>query len=165
MGRIGRPRSQVPEGERLLRHIEIDMTRQCWLWSGARMKCGYGRIHVGSLFDGTNRVELAHRVSYRAFVGPIPDDMLVMHKCDVRECINPEHLSLGTYRDNTQDMLRKGRGNHSRGERHRSAKLTEGQVREIRNSSETLRVLAQKYGIASPVVHAVRSRRTWRHVV
>lgn len=67
---------------------------------------GYGRIRIGKKSCG------AHRVAYEVFIGPIPEGMLVCHKCDNRRCIEPTHLFLGTHADNTQDMLQKGRGQH-----------------------------------------------------
>lgn len=82
----------------------------CWLWTGSKARCGYGTIGLGRRGDGT---AYAHRVSYELHVGPIPGGMLALHKCDVRTCVNPAHLFLGTKRDNTQDMMRKGRARHA----------------------------------------------------
>ena len=74
----------------------------CWIWT--RSKCrGYGRIS----YNGTGK--MAHRISWEIHCGPIPEGMLVLHKCDVPACVNPEHLFLGTYKDNTQDAIKKGR--------------------------------------------------------
>jgi hypothetical protein len=82
----------------------------CWIWFGARSERGYGKM-------GTNRgpTVRAHRVSYEKYIGPIPEDKNVLHKCDVRDCVNPKHLFLGTNKDNTQDMLAKGRGRNKMG--------------------------------------------------
>lgn len=75
----------------------------CWYWTGERLKIGYGRTYN----DGSH--EMAHRASYRLYKGD-PAGKLVCHRCDNTLCVNPDHLFLGTHRDNTQDMLRKGRG-------------------------------------------------------
>lgn len=76
----------------------------CWDWiSGSRCHGGYGTVRT----DGKKR--LAHRVSYEVFVGPIPEGKIVCHSCDNRMCVNPEHLWIGTQKDNVKDMLDKGR--------------------------------------------------------
>jgi hypothetical protein len=80
----------------------------CWLWEGTITKKGYGRLSVK---DSTCA---AHRVSYVAFAGPIPDGLFVCHKCDVPGCVNPKHLFLGTHSDNMIDSVRKKRHRSSR---------------------------------------------------
>ncbi len=75
----------------------------CWLWQGGRTGKGYGAIGVEGKTKGV------HRVAWELVNGPIPDGMLICHHCDIRNCINPEHLFLGTHTDNMQDALKKGR--------------------------------------------------------
>jgi len=81
---------------------KIDKSGDCWIWTGNKSKNGYGRF----AFD--NRNALAHRVSYALYVGRIPDGMFVCHSCDVKACVNPEHLWLGTNSDNQKDSVAKG---------------------------------------------------------
>lgn len=75
----------------------------CWIWERSSMASGYGDFRLGK------KHHLAHRASYLAFNGPIPIGMHVMHSCDVRPCVNPQHLSVGTNLDNIQDSMKKGR--------------------------------------------------------
>lgn len=75
----------------------------CWLWTGALYRLGYGHAYL------LGKQQLAHRIAWILAFGEIPQGMLVCHRCDVRNCVNPEHLFLGTHKDNTRDMLRKGR--------------------------------------------------------
>ena len=138
--------------------IETPMA-DCWLWTASVDSVGYGRIGVNG------RVCKAHRVSYEMQNGPIPDGMLVLHRCDNPRCVNPAHLFLGTARDNTQDASRKGR--LSRGERHHSSKLTRRSVLAIRAAFEAgspKREIARRFGVTPPAIRAVLSGRWWRHV-
>lgn len=82
---------------------QVDKSGNCWLWVGLKNVGGYGRIRV----DGQQTT--AHRFSYELHYGPIPDGMLVCHKCDTPACVNPSHLFLGTNLDNIQDRTQKGR--------------------------------------------------------
>ncbi len=75
----------------------------CWFWVGRKSTKGYGKLSEGN-------VELrAHRVSYELFVGSVPDGLLVLHSCDNPECCNPNHLSVGTNKENILDKVSKGR--------------------------------------------------------
>lgn len=83
-----------PEADRFMTFVEVDAAG-CWLWTGARMKNGYGRFGLG---DGTTR--FAHRVAYELFVGPIPDGLVIDHTCAVKQCVNPAHLEAVTNAEN-----------------------------------------------------------------
>lgn len=89
--------------DRLEIHIERITESGCWIWKGDSVSGGYGRINM------YGELELAHRISYRENIGEIPDGFCVLHKCDVPDCVNPNHLFIGTHQDNTDDMKKKGR--------------------------------------------------------
>jgi len=80
----------------------------CWLWLASLMNTGYGQI-----METTNRPILAHRASYGLYVGEVPPGMHVLHRCDNKACVNPDHLFLGDNQANRDDMSRKGRGRRS----------------------------------------------------
>jgi hypothetical protein len=132
----------------------------CWLWLGS-LNTGYGQFRRD---DGS--IVLAHRFSYVLHNETAVDGLVVMHKCDTPRCVNPEHLILGTQAENVQDMRQKGREKHRSlsGSDHGMSKLTEMQVKEIRDSKETGPAIAQRIGISTTTVYDVRNRRIWKHV-
>lgn len=101
------PVNSTPE-EKIKRLSVVNEKTGCWEWIGAKSKRGYGTVG-GKSPDGVRKVFIAPRYFYRHFVGPIPDGLLVLHRCDNPPCVNPGHLFLGTHSDNMQDMIRKGR--------------------------------------------------------
>jgi len=147
----------------------------CWIWQGRREeKMGYGRFLFGegSLY--------AHRISYHLTVGPIPRGLCVCHRCDNPPCVNPDHLFLGTQKDNIADAITKGRqakglthgsvthpGLH-RGEKNPSAKLTEVEVSQIRALVRGFRItkgdVGRLYGVTGQMVGAISRRRAWGHL-
>lgn len=135
-------------------------TDSCWIWTGhIHKKTGYGDLSYGGKHQG------AHRVAYQIAVGPIPDRMSVLHHCDVRACVRPDHLFLGTQADNIEDMQSKNRGIF--GEKHWSVKLNEEAVRSIRaahiprkNTGE----LARRFGINPRHVVAIVRGERWGHL-
>lgn len=78
----------------------VNQTDGCWLWQGSKFANGYGRY---------GRCSYAHRFAYELFIGPIPDGLQVCHRCDIKHCVRPEHLFLGTQADNMRDARQKGR--------------------------------------------------------
>jgi len=110
---------------RLKAGSKIEEQTGCWIWQGPRSG-NYGKIRVNQMTIST------HRISYLEFNGPITDGLQVCHKCDNPLCINPEHLWLGTAKENMQDAKEKDRVDIS-GMKNRFCKLTDGQIAEIRN--------------------------------
>lgn len=131
----------------------------CWVWTGSRSDTGYGSFHDGRPFA-------THRYSWEIHHGPIPEGLCVLHRCDNRACVNPDHLWLGTKAENSRDMAEKGRERvpSQPGESHHSAKLTEDAVLAIRASDETGVALAKRYGVSPSLISLVRRRRAWQHL-
>jgi hypothetical protein len=127
----------------------------CWLWRGARTPKGYGLFAVGRQnANGQSVPEYAHRVAYlREHSGSIPSGRVVMHACDVRNCVNPAHLRLGTQSENVQDGIAKGRY-HYPGPTTR--KLTDQAVCAIRAEIGTLDAIAARHGVSRTHVSMIR---------
>ena len=147
--------------ERFDEKYAMDSDTGCWLWTASTNRAGYGQIQVA------RKVRGAHRVSYELHIGPIPEGegahgTCVLHRCDVRRCVNPDHLFLGSNIDNAQDMSRKGRA--PRGQANGQAKLTEQQALEIRADTRTGRAIATDYGISKTAVHLIKTRQSWAHL-
>lgn len=156
--------------QRFLAKVSEPDARGCTLWRGCLSSNGYGRFW----HDAADH--RAHRVSWMLFVGPIHDGLCVLHHCDVRSCVNPEHLFIGTQQDNMDDKIRKGRDGpcragllsaDRRGERNSQARLTEAQAKEIllrADAGETARSLAMEFGVARLTVRRLVSGVTWAHL-
>lgn len=123
----------------------------CWEWTGAAARSGHGVIGRTGRRAGN---ELTHRVSYRVFVGPIPDGMFVCHSCDNPPCCRPSHLFLGTAGDNLRDMTNKGR--------HGFTKLSDADVAEIRlklSHGSTGKELAREYSVSDSLISGIKLNR------
>lgn len=151
-----------PIMDRLMERIQYDTNGGCWLWTGYVRDGHYGRFAINKA------KHTAHRVMYEQVVGPIPRGMFVCHKCDVRACVNPDHLFLGTHVENMIDMVVKGRSNKNEG-RHGSnnptAILNEEKVLAIRaREGEPYEDIAKDFGVAPKTIGNVIKRRYWKHV-
>lgn len=144
----------------LLANVQIDDVG-CWLFTGYKPKTGC-RAGYGEFDLKSGKRMLAHRAAYLLLKGEEPGALVVMHKCDVPACINPQHLLLGTRTENNADRNTKNR--QARGERHFSAKLTEDQVRAIRTDPIGCRRAARAYGVAVHTILSIRKRKTWKHI-
>lgn len=149
---------RVPVRDRFDQLISKDASG-CWLWTGALNPGGYGTFRV----PGDRRIS-AHRFMYERTHGPISGGLFVRHICDRRNCVNPEHLTLGTPDDNVWDMIRRCRQRGAVGERNSHAKLTVADVQTIRTlvSQGTKRsALAAQYGISQVQIGNVVRMDHW----
>lgn len=132
----------------------------CILWSGAKSGDGYGTVTIN------NRQLSAHRAAWEQKHGPIPSGLWVLHKCDKPLCVNPDHLFLGTAKENTQDCIKKGRRNTPKGEAHANRKLDQSAALDIRNSAgkEQQKVTAKRHGVSITTVSLIQARKAWAHL-
>lgn len=133
----------------------------CWLWVRSVLANGYGCLRR----DG--KTLYAHRVAWELYRGPIPIGLHVLHRCDVRRCVNPRHLFLGTNHDNIKDCRKKGRDVHARGEHAGKAKLNRFDVKAIRSLARmgyTQRAIGKKFGVSHASIGAVLRGEAWSHL-
>lgn len=142
-------------------------TTECVLGPGEDGS-GYGRVHI------KGKRYMAHRAAYCQAHGLSFDDIkgrVIRHLCDTRRCINPDHLEVGTQKENMADMVRRRRNGKLLGEAHHSAKLTSAQVLEIRATYRPrsrefgTNALAKKYGVGSGRIHKIVTGRAWKHLL
>lgn len=140
---------------RLLSKIEV-LDDGCWRYTGGLNSGGYGNI-----WDN-GRTRSAHVVSFECHSGPVPEGLSVLHSCDYRACINPEHLFAGTTQDNIDDMVTKGRDGF-KGERNGRCLLTKDQREEIRAllSEHSQQHIANMYNVSRSTIAAIKSGRNW----
>jgi hypothetical protein len=146
----------------------VNKTDTCWLWTGAQMAGGYGRLRIST--TGHAR---AHRIAWIITYGPIPDNLLCCHKCDVRLCCRPDHLFLGTYKQNYDDCRDKGRLPDPRlrvriGEDANQARLSNMDVQAIRDqfaNGVSQRSLSRAFGVARRTIGRIVHGHTWRHLL
>lgn len=144
--------------ERFVRKLKRE--GECVVWAAACFKTGYGAAWTGE------KVEYAHRYSYTLAKGAIPPDMEILHACDNRPCVNPEHLSVGTRKENAQDCVNKKRQTY--GERNPMAKMTEDRVMEVRRrfaAGEKQRDLAKAFGMSAPAICNIVRNQRWKHLL
>jgi len=156
---------------------KVKKTSRCWIWTASKRAKGYGAFayhRVGVMIQ-----DRAHRYSWTIHNGRIPKGLCVLHRCDTPSCVNPDHLFLGTKKDNNADMCRKGRhvsggthcgrnGKYERGEHHHNARLTEEDVLNLRRDREfgvSFSKLATRYGIAIGYAFRIATRKAWKHVI
>jgi hypothetical protein len=129
--------------------LHVRKSTGCWIWTAQIHGFGYGYFHVGK------RKMPAHRFSWELHYGKIPEGLFVCHHCDVPECVNPDHLFLGTKKQNTHDAIRKGRLFH---------KISSQQVDEIRCSSLSCRKLSEIYGIGRSQISNIKRGASRKYI-
>jgi hypothetical protein len=141
-------------------HFTKEPGGACWLWQGVRfIRGGYGTF--------THRpsgqvVRRAHRVSWELYRGDIPEGMHVLHKCDCRLCVNPDHLFLGDQSENMADKVSKLRQN--RGDKHGMSKLIEAQAIKVKADPRPYAEIAIDFGISIQTVSNIKLGRSWKHL-
>lgn len=136
------------------------MKKPCDIARGERTRGGY--IRVKRSVNGKPRNVRAHREAWEKANGPIPPGMFILHRCDNRACREPEHLFLGTHKDNMEDMMSKGRS--CRGRRNHKARLHPENIRHIRRSRLTSEDLSEIYGVTLRMINLIRSKARWAHI-
>lgn len=142
----------------------VDKSDQCWLWTAATFANGYGAFRLGGR---SGRTAYTHRLAWELTNGPIPDGVEVCHSCDVRACVNPAHLFLGTHAENMRDMADKGRAktSNAKGEAHPLARLTAADIAAIREryaaGGVLQRELATEYGVGQVHISRVVRGLSW----
>lgn len=147
---------------------------ECWPWVGRIGSAGYGSLYTKAPNSKHRNYKLSHRIAWELTYGPIPDGLFVCHKCDNRRCCNPNHLFVGTAKDNMQDAFDKGRlpmfvvnGQKQIGETHRCAKLKSHQIIQIREQYRNgidASDLSKAYGVHRNTINDVVICKTWKHV-
>lgn len=149
--------------KRLLSKVKVD-DNGCWIWQG-ELHNDYGRFYY------QDKKWRAHRVSYEVFKESIPEGLFVCHSCDVRACINPEHLWVGTHQENMEDAFRKGRifkrpEQPPKPRKQRKGKLNKEQVLEIKRlyatGEWTQKKIAEKFGVCRSNITLIINGYNWK---
>lgn len=139
----------------------------CWEWQAGKKNSGYGGFQIKRNYYA------AHRIAYAIYYQKDAGELCVCHVCDNPPCVNPLHLFLGTKLDNTRDRIRKGRSNVrpekvGRGETHSQVKITEDQVRSIRQragNGANYPTLAKDFDLSKSAICLIVQRKRWAHVI
>lgn len=152
--------------ERFWKLVDIKGPRDCWEWQAAFIVSGYGTFKVGSLTNGTRRNVLAHRYSCEITKRPLGHGEQALHHCDNKRCVNPDHLYIGSRKDNARDAVARNRIARvgSPGVTNPKARLTEAQAIEIKHSSERNTDLARRFGISKTHVGYIKTGKSWSYL-
>jgi hypothetical protein len=151
-------------------YTKVDKTTTpngCWIWTASKDDKGYG--NYGCPENSKNKKYRAHRFSYLISKGPIPEDLVVRHKCDNPSCVRPEHLELGTQYDNIQDRVNRNRSNTAIGSKSGSSKLIDDQVKEIKTRVKlgyygNVKELSLEFNISKSAIRKIALNKTWKHI-
>ena len=148
--------------ERMKQKYIVNPVTNCWEWQANRYYNGYGHINVDK------KTLFVHRYSYEYYFGSFDKSLCVLHKCDNRKCINPDHLFLGTRDENMKDMVSKNR--QAKGIDNGTNKLSEIDVIEIKKTlSEKIykgliTQLSKKYKVSRAVIYDIKNGKSWSHI-
>ncbi|SRR6266404_1011855 len=134
------------------------VTPGCWIWTAGKNNDGYGLIWRD------DKIVRANRVSYELYVGPIPDGLIIRHKCDNRSCVNPSHLLTGAHADNMRDAVDRRRMASQKGADNGQSKLTEAQVLAIRSDTRSQVKISADYGVNQSLIWFIKRRKNWTHI-
>lgn len=136
----------------------------CWEWRGTLNDQGYAKLNIGGRKGLYAR---ASRISYYLTYGAFDEELFICHTCDNPACVNPNHLFLGTPKDNNDDKYNKGREVDPpilNGEDHGNHKLTQKEVLEIYDSTLDMKSLALLYRVTTTTIHRILTGKTWKHL-
>jgi hypothetical protein len=132
---------------------KVDVSNDCWLWTASTRRDGYGQMMFRA--GGKSVLRPTHRVSYEHFNGPIPDGAHVLHSCDVKRCVRPNHLRLGDHAENMRDAATRGLNRRSGG----YTNLTPDERDAIRAATGSIAEIARLVGRSNATVWRVRNSR------
>lgn len=157
-------RKPMPLRDRFDRHVVRGADQNaCWRWTGATNNKGYG------VMNRATGSTLAHRIAFELANAPIPAGQVVRHRCDTPICVNPAHLELGTMKDNTADMVARGRARHGcvSGSKNSAAKLVErdvGLIKLLLDCGVKNISVAKLFGVSDTKIAHIKHGKSWRHV-
>lgn len=164
------PRKAKPIADRFWSKVDRRGPDDCWLYTGHLFAgSGYGSFCLPTGKTSGKSVG-AHRLAYELSKGPIPQGLMVLHSCDVKQCCNPAHLRVGDGFDNMRDKAARGRQGKGfkkprfTGALNNAAKLTEADVREILAHAESSRLAAIRFGVSKSNIKSIRSGNSWKHL-
>lgn len=165
-----RPDLRATLADRFWLKVDVREPNECWEWQAGRGHYGKAKLNYGAFAFFRGLSTTAHRAAYLITHGEVPDGIFVCHDCDNPPCCNPNHLFLGTGKDNAADRDQKGRyvlGDRPKGTRNHNAKLDDSLVAEARlrvAGGESLKPIAKEYGVSSEALAQAVKGHTWTHV-